>query len=217
MSIRKVVTFISFLLFLAGCVASGLSCNYNSNTSGLHYLLDMHDSLAVEAQEEDPSTLKNKKEGNWYRGMDENHAWGGPGSSVRVPPKGSVPRNYDPYPYAPSDFALAKQELKNPLDKSVSVYRRGQKQYNIYCAVCHGYTGMGDGPVTPRLSNVPSLVSPTIRQWGDGEIYHIITMGRARMLPYAAQILPKDRWAIVRYVRLLQKQPISVLKKGGKK
>ena len=190
-------------------------CNYDDNVSGLHYFLDMHDSIAVEAQEEDFTSLSEKKEGNWQHGMDESPAFGGPGSSMRVPPQGTVPRNYEPYPYSAADFAAAGRELKNSLSITKKVYERGQKQYNTFCAVCHGYTGLGDGPVSPRLSEVPSLMSSQVRSWKDGEFYHIITMGRGRMLSYGAQVLPEDRWAIIHYIRLLQAQPAKVLQKGG--
>ena len=176
----------------------------------------MHDSIAVEAQEEDfTNKLSEKKEGAWQKGMDERPAFGGPGSSARVPPQGSVPRNYEPYLYGPGDFAAAGRELKNPLASTKKVYERGQKQYNTFCAVCHGYTALGDGPVSPRLADVPSLITPKIRSWKDGEFFHIVTMGRGRMLPYSAQIPPQDRWAIIRYIRLLQAQPLKVLQKGG--
>ena len=189
----------------ACCFVLFVSCNYSGNISGLHYFLDMHDSPAVEDQEEDFTTLAQKKGDGWQRGMDQQPAWSGPGASSRVPPEGSVPRNYQPYPYGPADFSLAGRELRNPLPRNTATYKRGQKQYNIYCAACHGYTGRGDGPVTPMLSEVPSLLSKQIRfSWKDGEIYHIITVGRGRMLPYAAQIAEEDRWAIISYIRLLQ-------------
>ena len=81
---------------------------------------------------------------------------------------------------------------------------RGQKQYNVYCSPCHGFTGLGDGRVTPRFPEVPSLMSSKIKGWKDGEIFHMITMGRGRMYPFANQIMPEDRWAIINYVRLLQ-------------
>ncbi len=201
-TLAMAAVFVQLLLFCFVFVA----CNYAGNVSGLHYFLDMHDSPAVEDQEEDFTTLHQTKGSDWQKAMQQQPAWGGPGAAVRVPPQGSVPRNYQPYPYGPADFGLAGQELKNPLIPfTVATYKRGQKQYNTYCAVCHGYTGYGDGPVTPMLAEVPSLMNQKIRSsWKDGEIYHIITMGRGRMLPYAAQILPKDRWAIISYIRLLQ-------------
>ncbi|MCR9144950.1 MAG: cytochrome c [bacterium] len=189
----------------AAVLVSVSACNYSGNLSGMHWFLDMHDSHAVESQEEDYTTLATAKGDGWTKGMDDSEIWTGAGS-YRTPPEGSVPRNYDPYPYAAGEGAIAGQELQNPLPKTKAVLARGQKEYNAYCAVCHGYTGMGDGPVTPRFPDIPAVVSPTIMNWKDGEIFHIVTMGRARMYPYAAQINPEDRWSIVHYVRLLQEK-----------
>lgn len=180
-----------------------MQCNYKGNVSGIHWFLDMHDNLAVESQEEDYTTLSAVKDG-WAKSMDNSESWGGPGSAVRVPPEGSVPRNFEPYPYEATDFAGAAVGLTNPLPRTRAILARGQKEYNTYCAVCHGNTGLGDGPVTPRLSAVPSLMTDKIKGWKDGEIFHIVTMGRARMLPFSAQIPAEDRWAIIHYVRLLQ-------------
>lgn len=184
-------------------MASAAGCNYRGNKSGIHWFLDMHDGLFVEAQEEDYTTLGDAKGAGWERGMDEHDAFGGPGSGIRVPPQGSVPRGQNPYPYAAGDFEGSKA-LENPLPNTAAVLERGQNRYNTYCAPCHGFAGLGDGAVTPRFDNIPAVVSPTIQGWSDGEIFHIITAGRARMKPYAASIPVNDRWTIVRYVRLLQ-------------
>lgn len=186
--------------------AVGLTgCRYNGNTSGIHWFLDMHDSYAVEAQEEDPTTLHMVKTDGWAKGADSNPAWGGPGSSIRVPPEGTVPRNYQPYKLEQTEIGLSAS-LKNPVEKTEAVLERGKKQYEIYCAVCHGYTGKGDGPVVPPFPAPPTLVAPyaATRFQPDGMIFHMITVGRGAMKAYAAQIEPADRWAIVHYVRLLQ-------------
>ncbi len=197
----------SNVLRTAGIAAAVLflaNCNYGGSLSGIHWFLDMHDGYSVESQEEDYTNLDVSKNGAWTRGMDNSEIWGGPGTVVRMPPEGTIPRNKEPYPYEATDFAAAGAELRNPLPATKAILARGQDQYNAYCAVCHGYTGNGDGPVTPRFPDVPSLNSEKIKAWKDGEIFHIITMGRARMYPYAAQVEPNDRWAIIRYVRLLQ-------------
>lgn len=191
--------------FLWTSVALSLSaggCNYGGNVSGLHYLLDMHDSPALEAQEEDYSN-NGERATEALQGMDAVPARTGRGSGLRVPPEGAIPRNYEPYPYEAGDFGAAKA-LRNILPRSRAVLQRGQQRYNIFCAVCHGYTGLGDGPVTPQVANVPSLMAENIKTWSEGELFHIITMGRGRMLPYAAQISANDRWAIIHYLRLLQ-------------
>ncbi len=196
------------VLVLAIAAVLLVGCNYRGNKSGIHWFLDMHDSIAVEAQEEDYTTYHVVKGANWERGADGADAFGGPGSGIRVPPEGSVPREYEPYPFAASDFAGASS-LRNPLPRTEDVLARGQNRYNTYCAVCHGVTGAGDGPVVPRFPDMPALTSEKIAGWSDGEIYHIISVGRARMRPYAYQLPPNDRWAVIHYTRLLQQKAQS--------
>ncbi len=198
---------LSALVLLGAAVALTSGCRYNGNKSGLHWFLDMHDSYAVEAQEEDTTTLNMIKGDSWDHGAGSVPAFGGPGSAMRVPPEGAVPRNQAPYQFEATDFAGAGEALRNPLPTSREVLERGKKEFEIYCAVCHGYTGHGDGPVVNPFPAPPSLVSPgaATRNWKDGSIFHMITMGRGVMKPYAAQVNVADRWAIVNYVRLLQK------------
>jgi len=189
-------------------VTAFASCNYAGNKSGIHYFLDMHDNLPVEAQEEDLTTLNHQFDGNYIKGADNIEVWSGPGAGLRIPPQGTVPRGYQPYLYEPTDFDTPARELKNPLMATAEVLKAGQKEYNIFCGVCHGQLGHGDGPVTPRFADIPALAGPNsqVLNWEDGRLFHIITVGRARMTPYAAQISPENRWAIIHYIRLLQKQ-----------
>lgn len=196
----------SLALILAAAVLA--SCNYAGNKSGLHYFLDMHDNPAIEAQEEDLTTLGDKYQGSFRKGADVTEAWTGPGAGLRVPPEGTVPRNYQPYLYDASDFDTPAKELKNPLRPTAEVLKAGQRAFNIYCSVCHGQLGHGDGPVTPRFAEIPALAGSqsNILKWEDGRIFHIITVGRARMKSYAPQVSVEDRWAIIHYIRLLQKQ-----------
>ena len=194
-------------LALTAALLTLVSCNFRENKSGLHWFLDMHDSHAVEAQEEDYTTLRNARSGKkWNRGADASPSFGGPGSGMRVPPAGAVPRGYTPYLY--TDSVAAGRELKNPLKASKEVLKRGQDRYNIYCALCHGNTGLGDGSVVPRFPiPVPALAgkNANIASWPDGRVYHLITAGRGAMKSYAAQISPRDRWAIIHYLRLLHR------------
>ena len=186
-------------------------CNYRENRSGLHWFLDMHDSLAVEAQEEDPTTLDSPATAT--RGAGINPSLGGPGSSIRVPPVGTVPRNHEPYLI--TDIATAGKVLRNPLPATEAVLTRGQDQFNVFCSPCHGNsggnaaTGRGNGSVVPRFPerDIPSLVGPKANAPGmkDGEIFHIVTVGRNAMKAYEAQVPVADRWAIIHYLRLLQR------------
>jgi mono/diheme cytochrome c family protein len=82
---------------------------------------------------------------------------------------------------------------------------RGQLQYNIYCSVCHGATGKGDGMIVQRgFPRPPSLYLDRLRNAPHGHIYNVITHGYGAMYSYHDRIVPEDRWRIVGYVRALQ-------------
>jgi mono/diheme cytochrome c family protein len=197
-------------LLLAGALSMS-SCRYDSNVSGLHWFLDMHDNYAVEAQEEDPSTRNVSIADGLQKGGSSVEAFGGPGSTMRVPPEGTVARNQNPYPFEAWEVEEAGKALTNPLTATKEVMERGKKMYEINCAVCHGYKGNGDGPVVNPFPAPPSFVSASAstKTWNDGKIFHLITMGRGLMKPYAAQVKESDRWAIIHYVRLLQKSGLQ--------
>lgn len=148
------------------------------------YMPDMVYSPALKAQE--PTVIVN--------GVEQ----------IRTPVKGTIPRDYQPYPY-PTDPEAAARELRNPLRPTPSVLARGQVIFNTYCIVCHGPAGEGDGTIVPKFPRPPSLQSDKIRGWPDGQIYHVATMGQGLMPSYASQIAPGDRWALIHYIRALQK------------
>jgi mono/diheme cytochrome c family protein len=124
--------------------------------------------------------------------------------SMMMPVKGTVPRDFQPYPF-PNDPEKAGRELKNPLHATQTVMKRGEFVFNTYCIVCHGPAGEGDGYIIPKFPRPPSLQSDKVRTWADGRIYHVISMGQNLMPSYASQIAPGDRWAIIHYVRALQR------------
>jgi mono/diheme cytochrome c family protein len=109
--------------------------------------------------------------------------------------------------YAGKD-ASGKWNTKFPASVSVdaSLLERGRHQYTIYCAPCHGAVGDGNG-ITKQygMGSTPSYHDDRIRKLSHGEIYNVITNGKNTMLPYADKISPDDRWAVVAYVRALQR------------
>ena len=128
-----------------------------------------------------------------------------PGSlAMRRPPEGAIPKGHIPYDIKTSE--KAEQLLFNPLPMNFETLQRGQKMYYIYCGVCHGATGIGDGPVAAKtILKPPSLVNQKIKDWADGGIYHMIVVGRGLMGSFASQIPnEKDRWALVNFIRRLQ-------------
>ena len=127
--------------------------------------------------------------------------------AMRMPVQGAIPRNYEPYHYPKTQNGseAAGRELKNPLQPTENVLKRGQHIFNTYCFVCHGPAGEGDGPIATKFGRPPSLQSDKVRNWKDGNIYHVITLGQNLMPSYASQITAGDRWATIQYIRALQK------------
>ena len=101
---------------------------------------------------------------------------------------------------------------KNPETLTAELLARGQERFNIYCAPCHDRTGSGRGVVPSRSSWIPgNLHEPRIVGMVDGELFHIITNGRRTMPGYRFQVPEVDRWAIVAYVRALQRTTMGTL------
>lgn len=124
---------------------------------------------------------------------------------MNLPPEGTIPRGYTPYPYGKEEGDRAGEDLSNPLKSKKTVFALGQKKYDTYCIVCHGPTGKGNGTIVPKFPMPPSLHSDKVREWSDGRLFHVITKGQNLMPSYAVQITPEERWAIVYYVRALQR------------
>jgi mono/diheme cytochrome c family protein len=83
---------------------------------------------------------------------------------------------------------------------------RGRERYDIFCSPCHGFAGSGDGIVVHRgFPAPPSYHSERLRQASAQHIFDTITNGHGVMYAFASRIAPRDRWAIVAYVRALQK------------
>lgn len=101
---------------------------------------------------------------------------------------------------------------RNPLPLSKEVLLRGQQRFNIYCAPCHDRTGSGRGPIPAKTVWIPgNLHDPRIVNMVDGELYHVASMGRRSMPGYRFQVTEDDRWAIVAYVRALQRASLSTV------
>jgi hypothetical protein len=133
-------------------------------------------------------------------------------------------------PLAPSDFfsdgrserpllenTVARGSIENdplfvardsnvfPLPINLQLLERGQDRFKIFCSPCHGLQGDGNGMIAMRgMKHPPTYHQDRLRQVPNGYIYDVITNGFGAMLSYSAQIPPRDRWAIVAYVRALQ-------------
>lgn len=114
---------------------------------------------------------------------------GSANSGANAPAAQSDPNNVDTFPF--------------PV--TMEVLERGRERYNIFCSMCHGATGYGDGMVVRRgYKKPPSYHEDRLRQQRVGHFFDVITNGWATMPSYAPQIPVRDRWAIVAYIRALQ-------------
>jgi hypothetical protein len=94
---------------------------------------------------------------------------------------------------------------KIPMPLTEAVVARGRERYEIYCSPCHGVAGDGDGMIVKRGYKQPtSYHDPRLRNERAGYFFDVMTRGFGQMPDYAAQVSPKDRWAIVAYIRALQ-------------
>ncbi len=128
------------------------------------------------------------------------------GIAQQTPVVGTIPRGFQPFHYAPGqqEELRAGLEMTNPLEPTSENLARGEKIYTNYCAVCHGPTGAGDGPIIPKYPNPPNYKSGKSMKLPDGAMYHVITMGRLNMPSHAAQVRAEDRWKAILYIRKLQ-------------
>jgi hypothetical protein len=106
---------------------------------------------------------------------------------------------------ADDELFVPKDSNNFPLAVDLKLLERGEERYNIFCTPCHGLQGDGNGMVAMRgMKRPPSYHQDRLRQAPNGYIYDVITNGFGQMLGYSAQIPPRDRWAIIAYVRALQ-------------
>ena len=158
----------------------------------------------------------------------------GDGRGPRVPVAGTVPIGYEmPMPATEANPGMAPVAAKHepshlgftgdtdyystgkmgtnwgtgfPIDVTAELMERGRQRFAINCAVCHGMTGQGDG-ITKQygLTTVVTLQDERIRKMADGEIFNTITNGKNTMLAYGPNVVVNDRWAIIAYLRALQR------------
>jgi mono/diheme cytochrome c family protein len=104
------------------------------------------------------------------------------------------------------DSAVTPEFDESPAALRRAALERGRERFNIYCAPCHSRTGDGLGMIVQRgFSRPPSLHEPRLRDAPAGHFFHVISNGYGAMYSYASRIAPADRWAIVAYIRALQR------------
>lgn len=126
------------------------------------------------------------------------------GWSMRKPVEGTVARGFIPYEFAGMPDSLVLP-VPNPLPVTQKYLDLGKKRYDTYCSPCHGYYGKGDSRLGTNFPVPPTLHSQKVINWKDANIYHVITNGQNTMPSYSSSISRDDRWAIIHYLRVLQR------------
>lgn len=129
------------------------------------------------------------------------------GRSNRMPVAGTVAVGHQKDDDAMFRGIVGGQYLgKNPIKIDAALLKTGQGKFNTYCSPCHDRTGSGQGIVPKRTLWLPTnLHEDRVVAMADGEIYDVISNGRRTMHGYRFQIVESDRWAVVAYVRALQR------------
>jgi hypothetical protein len=125
------------------------------------------------------------------------------GRGMRLPVEGTVARGFIPYPFEGETNPV--QVLSNPTFPTKENLLLGERKYLTYCSPCHGNYADGDSRLQGQFPNPPTLHSDRARNFEDGMIYHIITVGQNAMPSYASQVARDERWAIINYIRVLQR------------
>jgi len=126
----------------------------------------------------------------------------------RVPPTGTVARghlNEDAVYY--TGMVGEMYVGKSPVPVTMELLKKGQAKFGTYCTPCHDRTGSGQGIVPLHVPSwQPSnLMEDRVVQFADGEIFTVMSEGRRTMPAYKYQVSVEDRWAIIAYLRVLQR------------
>lgn len=135
--------------------------------------------------------------------------------SSRLPVAGTVARGsaYQDVPENTGKLPGTTNFVEHiPVPLNEQMLKRGQERYTIYCSVCHGVGGDGKG-ITGKYGMVAmaNFHDPRLVKMPDGEFFNTITFGKNLMGPYGGQIPISDRWAIIAYVRALQRSRLATL------
>ena len=142
---------------------------------------------------------------------------------IQEPPSLSAPSDSVPMTGRGLDYTMEQaRQLENPVHMTSAILEEGAQLFQVNCAVCHGFTGLGNGPMLERLqaaeySGTPANLTakgPTVGK-PDGEVFLIITKGFGGVYPMLAEIFSvmppfskllteEERWTLVHYIRSLQ-------------
>lgn len=174
------------IIVLAIVFGSVYSCKKDSRRN-YQFMPNMYESGGYETYQE----VKNVPHGGFADKME-----------AQIPVEGTIARGYSLFDYenTTADFDRAKAELQSPLDSTQVDLERGKTLYGIYCAICHGNTGKGDGQLGLGKRELILPGSYADKDVSAGSVYHTIYYGKNLMGSYANQLNEEERWQVTEYV-----------------
>ena len=177
---------LSKIVIVLGMSALVTSC-YDKSNPNYQYFPDMYESVGYETYSES-NAFANGKEGQNV-------------------PDGAIKRGFDSYEYKNTNegYDLAKANSKSPLDSISRNSDKGAQLYGIYCAICHGDKGDGQGGLVKKekFLGVPSYADRDITE---GSTFHVVTYGLNSMGSHANQLTQHERWMVSSYVMKLKSE-----------
>jgi len=132
------------------------------------------------------------------------------GIEAQIPVEGSIARGWEPYDYPDTNegYEAAKANLNSSIEITDANQANGKELYSIYCAVCHGNKGDGQGILMTRekFLGVPSYAD---REITPGSIYHVLMYGKNAMGSHAGQVNAEERWQIAQHVMELRSKLVK--------
>lgn len=190
----KKIAIISTLILLMAVVF--ISCKDKRDT-GRAYMPDMSYSRAYETYALRDSSVFTANPADLGHKIFYNN----------LPPAGTIKRG-ELFPFTlPQDSVGYKMsaEVKNPVPALTGAeLEEAGRLFNINCAVCHGATGVANGPLSARIGAIANLTLPQYVAMADGTMFYSIAYGKNNMGSYASQLDRKQRWMLVHYIRTLQ-------------
>lgn len=176
---KKVVSILSVSLLLVSC--------FNPSKPNYQYFPNMYEAVGYETYVESAAFAN--------------------GVEAQLPVDGTVARGWAPYDYPDTNagYEAAKANLVSPLEQSDAHRAEGKELYGVYCAVCHGKKGDGQGILMKRekFLGIPSYADRDITE---GSIYHVLMYGKNAMGSHAGQVNAKERWQIAQHVMYLRNE-----------
>lgn len=192
---------IKFLIAIFG-VALFSSCAKDPNSTGRNYMPDMAYAVSYETYSANPLFDNNQTARQPVAGTISRGLLPANDTMDEASLKSYLYKRY--FPDSPEGYEKAGVELVNPIVLNDEALAQGQKTFEVFCAVCHGAAGDGQGTIVLSGAYPPvPAYSERLKGLPEGKMFHSITYGKNLMGSYSGQVSAEDRWKVIYYIQKL--------------